>query len=56
MHNVIPTAQGLRTAYALMADRIWFALAVLACLLAANKLAELILTRTAPVLERGFNL
>jgi|TARA_R110002124_G_scaffold106467_21_gene258405 hypothetical protein len=56
MHHVIPAAQGLRTAYVLMSDRIWFALAVIGCLLVANKLADLLVTRAVPVLERGFNL
>jgi len=56
MHYVLPATQGLRTAYALMSDRLWFGLAVIASLLVANKLTDLFMEQAVPVLERGFHL
>ncbi|MCW1932776.1 hypothetical protein [Pararhodobacter zhoushanensis] len=51
MHLVLPAAQGLRTLYALSSERLWFSLAVVAGLVLAAELAELILLLNAPMIE-----
>lgn len=51
MQHVLPSVRGLRTLYALSADRIWFALAVVACLLIASEIADRVVLNSAPIFE-----
>ena len=51
MNLVLPAAQGLRTLYMLSSERLWFALAVVAGLVIAAEVAELILLLKTPVIE-----
>lgn len=51
MHIVLPAARGLRTLYSLSSDRLWFALAVVAGLILAGELVQLILSTGAPIIE-----
>lgn len=51
MDFVLPAAQGLRTLYALSIDRLWFALAVIAGLMLAAELAEVVWAMQTPAVE-----
>ena len=53
MNSILPAAQGLRTIYHLSSERLWFALAVVAGLVIAAELVELILLQRVPIPE-GF--
>ncbi|MCL4674657.1 MAG: hypothetical protein KJZ59_01185 [Pararhodobacter sp.] len=53
MQHVLPAARGLRTLYALTSDKLWFALAVITCLLIAGELAERALDTEAPNFFNG---
>ncbi|MCB1404990.1 MAG: hypothetical protein KDK01_01700 [Rhodobacteraceae bacterium] len=48
MQTILPAARGLRTLYALSSDKLWFALAILACLLIAGEVAERAMSLDAP--------
>ncbi len=55
MHLVLPTAQSLRSLYALSSERLWFTLAVIGGLILAGELVEmLLLLNVAPVETLGF--
>ena len=56
MQHVLPAARGLRTFYTLASDKLWFALAVVACMLLAGQVAELMILNSIPNLEPGFGL
>ena len=52
MHLSRPVPRGLRVLYALHADRLWFALAVLGSLILASELVEA-MWFAAPVIVQG---
>jgi|GEM_PF-2413753 len=56
MQHVLPAARGLRTLYALASDKLWFALAVITCMLLAGEVAEFVILNSVPNLESGFGL
>jgi len=56
MHHVWPAARGMRTLYSLSSDRLWFALAVVTCLLLADALIERVASQVAPQFDNGLSL
>jgi hypothetical protein len=56
MQHVLPAARSLRTVYALWSDRLWFAVAILSCLILAGELAGRMLATSAPLYHGGFGL
>lgn len=55
MSFLVPAARGLRNLYALSSEQIWFLLAVLAGLILAAELVEVILLMNLPAVEQiGF--
>lgn len=48
MQLVLPATRGLRTVYALSSERLWIALAIIAGLILATELVEMILLQGVP--------
>lgn len=56
MQHILPTARSLRTLYLLSSDKLWFALAIVSCLLIAGELMGVMQATVPPPFDRGFGL